>query len=68
MASGTKSKVLRAIKSQIRGHYITTVTGTNYYADRRQEEYIFYTTSSKHKDQGDDNYYTTKFTARGLKR
>jgi len=35
MASRTRSRVLRAIKSQTRGYYITTVTGTNYYADRR---------------------------------
>ena len=42
--------------------------GTNYYINKRQEEYIFYTTSSKYEDWGDNNHYTTKFTARGLKK
>ena len=42
--------------------------GTNYHTNRKWEEYIFYTTNSKYKDQGDNNYYTTKFTVRGLKR
>ena len=68
MASGTRSGVLGAIESQIRGHYIIIVMGANYYVDRRREEYIFYTASGKHKDQGDDSYYTTKFTTRGLER
>ena len=68
MASRTKSRVLRAIESRTRGYYITIVTGANYYADKRWEEHIFYTTSGKHEDQGNNYYYTTKFTTRGLKR
>ena len=68
MASRTRSGVLRAVESRIRGYYIIIVIGANYYINRRQEEYIFYTTSSKYKDQGNDSYYTTKFTIRGLKR
>jgi len=50
MASRTKSGVLRAIESQIGGHYIIIAIGANYYADKRREGYIFYTTSSKHKN------------------
>ena len=40
-ASRTGSGVLRAVESQIRGHYTTIVIGTNYYIDRRREEYFF---------------------------
>ena len=50
MASGTRSRVLRAIETQIRGYYIVIVINTNYYADGRQEEYVFYATSNKYKD------------------
>ena len=40
----------------------------NYHTDKKWEEYIFYTTSSKYKDQSDDSYYTTKFIIRGLEK
>ena len=50
MASRTRSGVLRAVESRIRGYYIIIVMGTNYHADGRREEYIFYTTSGEHKD------------------
>ena len=67
-ASRTGTGVLRAIESRIRGYYIIIVIGANYYADRRREEHIFYTTSGKYKDWGNNSYYTAKFTIRGLKR
>lgn len=67
-AGGTGSGVSGAAESRIGGHYATTVTGANYHADGRREEYIFHTASSEHEDWGDDGHYTAEFTARGLER
>ena len=49
-AGGTGSGVSGAAESRIGGHYATTVTGANYHADGRREEYIFYAASSEYKD------------------
>ena len=68
MANRPISQVLKAIEIRIKGHYIIIVAGINYYIYRRREKSLFYTTSGKYKDRGDNYYYTAKFAIRGPKK